>query len=147
MLQKLRLESCNLIDDFLDKLLDAIPYLTTLDLSGNTMISNNGYTALSERIDKAHQTGESMLKELILRNCNLTDDNLLKLLDAIPYLTTLDLSGNIMISNNGYTALSERIGKAHQTGESMLKELILYDCDILDKDIDRLSSCNVSVKF
>ena len=91
-----------------------------------TYITNEGYEALSKCICEAHRICNNMLKELILCECNLTDDDLEKLSDAIPYLTTLRLIYNRNITSTGYKAFSKRICDAHHKGgNNMLKELLL----------------------
>jgi len=103
--------------------------LTKLNLSGNYQLSTQFLNSLS----KLFQLNRSSLKELILYFIKLTDKNgamIIKSLETNQNLTKLDLSYNKHLS----TQFSNSLSKLFQLNQSSLKELILNDIKLTDKN-------------
>ena len=84
---------------------------------------------------------KAILKRLILRHSDLTDDHIFQLVPCIPYLQYLDLSFNENITSQGYEALANKIKQSAIENQNSLKELSLTRCDLTDDDIFTLLPC------
>ena len=92
-------------------------------------------------IIKAVKCGKYQLEDLILRNCDLDDQQLDCLGDCIPYIKYLDISNNPALTHKAMTRISNSIMSAVATDGLILRKLVLRNCDFTDEKVEALQPC------
>ena len=106
-LEVLNLSYCNLHDEDVIKLAPCITYLKKLYLYGNNNLSGASLTLTSDIIIQSRE--HCKLEELNLSDCNLHDEDVIKLSPCITYLNKLNLSVNKNLSGASLTQISDVI--------------------------------------
>lgn len=120
-LKKLILRGCQVTDRFLVNLPIYCPYLSTLDISNSSEVTDNGIISLVEN-------SKMMILDLNLNGCKkLSDLSLIKISDYLPYLRTLDVGNCPMVSDYGIEKVAY--------GCKQLNYLVISDCDNISRDI------------
>ena len=118
-LKELYVSHCNLSDDSIIAISQAIPCIERLNLSYNKGITSKGFNELSKCVLNAGV--ENSLKELNVSDCDLSDDSIIAISQAISCIERLDLSFNNGITSKGFNELSKCVLNAGV--ENSLKEL------------------------
>ncbi|MDR0335970.1 MAG: hypothetical protein LBI18_02665 [Planctomycetaceae bacterium] len=95
-LKKLRLKNSGITDTAITTIVEALPELTSLDISSNTLLTD---TALKE-IAKLKE-----LTELTINYCNFSEFGMMDI-SELPKLTVLDIRANMQIGNSGLSYLT-----------------------------------------
>ena len=97
-------------------------------------------------IIKAVECGKYQLEDLILRDCNLDDQQLDCLGDCIPYIKYLDISKNWALSHKAMTKISNSIMSAVATDGLILRKLVLRYCHLTDEKVEALQPCIAHIR-
>ena len=108
-----------LSDKEMQQLAPYLPRMNRLDLSSNNGITPKGFYEVSKCVLNAGIT--NLLKELNVDDCDFSDDSIIAISQAIPYIEMLNLSSNNGITPKGFYEVSKCVLNAGIT--NLLKEL------------------------
>ena len=148
-LKKLVLTNCDLDEEVLGSLSKIFPFINEVDLSGNEKLGVKGFAATSEAIlgfaKEFKERGEYIpLKTLVLRSCNLNEDQLCSLSPALPFVKKVVLLKNKHLRTQGLDAFAKSVISAQfdfeLKGEAIpLKILDLRNCNLTEGQLSSLS--------
>ena len=142
-LDVINISYCDLTDQHIEYLQPYIPYLKSLNISGNKRMSSKSMRYMSDVLLKAIKIHSCCnLKELYIAECDLTDQHIEYLQPCIPYLESLIISMNGKMSSKSMQYISDVLVRTFETHHSCdLKALEIRNCDLTDKHIEYLHPC------
>ena len=142
-LDVINISYCDLTDQHIEYLQPCIPYLKSLNISGNNRISSKSMRYMSDVLLKATKIHSCCnLKEVYIVECDLTDQHIEYLQPCIPYLESLIISMNGKMSFKSMEYISDVLVRSLETHHSCdLKGLELRNCNLTDKHIEYLHPC------
>ena len=142
-LDVINISYCDLTDQHIEYLQPYIPYLKSLNISGNNRMSSKSMRYMSDVLLKAIKIHSCCnLKELYIAECDLTDQHIEYLQPCIPYLESLIISMNGKMSSKSMQYISDVLVRTFETHHSCdLKGLEIRNCDLTDKHIKCLHKC------
>ena len=127
-------------DEHIQRLKPLFTYLEKLDLRGNSKMSSQSMKYISDVLMQSiEENKKCSLKVINIGYCDLTDQHIEYLQPCIPYLQSLNVSGNNKLSMGYISDILIKANKIHGCGN--LKEIYIADCDLTDKNIEYLQPC------
>ena len=142
-LEEIDVSGCKLTDNDVIKLLPCITHIKKICLSYNRDITGVAMSAISNVIKSTIETNQELkLEEIDVSGCNLTDNDVIKLLPCITHIKKLCLSFNFDITGVAMSPISNFIKSTIEANqESKLGEIDVSFCKLTDNDVIELLPC------
>ena len=142
-LDVINISYCDLTDQHIEYLQPCIPYLESLNISGNKRISSKSMEYISDVLIRTFETHHSCdLKGLEIRYCHLTDKHLEYLHPCIPYFENLNIGSNREMSSKSMEYICYVIMKNMEINKFCnLKVMEISNCDLTDEHVKCLHNC------
>lgn len=127
-LQGIHLYKCGLCCNKVDHIFkDAkFPSITTINLHGNSIISNEGWNMISSKII---QQSSNTIQKIIFQDC-VIDSEIAKTIfstKTFPKITEFDMKGNNKIAENCWTYIRKSV---LENGHNSITKLNMYNCQL-----------------
>ena len=136
------LSNCNLTDLHIKHLQPHIPYLEKLELRGNSKMSSESMKSISDVLMQSIENNKYNLDVINISYCDLRDQHIEYLQPCIPYLKSLNISGNSNMLSLSMKYMSDVLLKAIKIHSYCnLKDVYIAECDLTDQHIEYLQPC------